>query len=275
MKKKRLIVLVMILVILLISILGVLFGYVLPRGLSGLSASSNVNISCDKEKVPSGANVTCQIYVNVVSGKISSFTGDVKLSNNMSLVSSNYASNWSEFSTAKDGKFKLSTSNLYDGRVNVGTIVVRANGNANETHSITIGGIRVGDENYNEGALNEASKTIYVSSSNANLVDLSVSNYNVVTNSSSMVISAVAPKAGSVSGTGEKNLNYGNNSFTITSVSEAGNTKIYTINVVRNDTRSSNNNLSDLSVSNTDIKFNGSIYNYIFSNSYVCKIYIF
>lgn len=275
MKKKRLIILITVLVILLITILGVLFGYVLPRRLSGLSASSSVNISCDKEKVPNGANVTCQVYVNVVSGKISSFTGDVRLSNNLSLVSSNYASNWSEFSTAKDGKFKLSTSNLYEGRVNIGTIVLRTNGSDNEAHSITLGGIRVGDENYNEVALNEVSKTIYTSSSNANLVDLSVSpgnltpsfnenvsNYNVVTNSSSITISAVAPKSGSVSGTGQKNLNYGNNSFTITSVSEAGNSKTYTINVVRNDTRSSNNNLSNLSVSDTDIRFNSGTYNY-------------
>lgn len=275
MKKKRLIILITVLVILLITILGVLFGYVLPRRLSGLSASSSVNISCDKEKVPNGGNVTCQVYVNVVSGKISSFTGDVRLSNNLSLVSSNYASNWSEFSTAKDGKFKLSTSNLYEGRVSIGTIVLRTNGSDNEAHSITLGGIRVGDENYNEVALNEVSKTIYTSSSNANLVDLSVSpgnltpsfnenvsNYNVVTNSSSIVISAVAPKSGSVSGTGQKNLNYGNNSFTITSVSEAGNSKTYTINVVRNDTRSSNNNLSNLSVSDTDIRFNSGTYNY-------------
>lgn len=275
MKKKRLIILITVLVILLITILGVLFGYVLPRRLSGLSASSSVNISCDKEKVPNGANVTCQVYVNVVSGKISSFTGDVRLSNNLSLVSSNYASNWSEFSTAKDGKFKLSTSNLYEGRVNIGTIVLRVNGGDNEAHSITLGGIKVGDENYNEVALNEVSKTIYTSSSNANLVDLSVSpgnltpsfnenvsNYNVVTNSSSIVISAVASKSGSVSGTGQKNLNYGNNSFTITSVSEAGNSKTYTINVVRNDTRSSNNNLSNLSVSDTDIRFNSGTYNY-------------
>ncbi len=275
MKKKRLIILITVLVILLITILGVLFGYVLPRRLSGLSASSSVNISCDKEKVPNGGNVTCQVYVNVVSGKISSFTGDVRLSNNLSLVSSNYASNWSEFSTAKDGKFKLSTSNLYEGRVSIGTIVLRTNGSDNEAHSITLGGIRVGDENYNEVALNEVSKTIYTSSSNANLVDLSVSpgnltpsfnenvsNYNVVTNSSSIVISAVAPKSGSVSGTGQKNLNYGNNSFTITSVSEAGNSKTYTINVVRNDTRSSNNNLSNLSVSDIDIRFNSGTYNY-------------
>lgn len=275
MKNKKTLILIFILLVLLVIVFGFLFGYVRPINLSGLSASSSVNISCDKDKVLKEENIICSIYINAVSGKISSFTGDVKLSNNLSLVSSSYASNWSGPSNAQDGKFRLITPNKFDGRVEIGTVVVKANGSENEVHSITLDDIRVGTEEYSEIDLDEVSKNIYISSSNADLVDLSVnpgnltpafnenvSNYNVVTNSSSITISAVAPKSGSVSGTGQKNLNYGNNSFTITSVSEAGNSKTYTINVVRNDNRSSNNNLSNLSVSNTDIKFNASTYNY-------------
>lgn len=52
------------------------------------------------------------------------------------------------------------------------------------------------------------------------------------------------------------NLSYGQNTFKLIVKSEKGNTRTYTINITRKDTRSSNNNLSSLSVSVGKINFN-------------------
>lgn len=52
------------------------------------------------------------------------------------------------------------------------------------------------------------------------------------------------------------NLSYGQNTFKLIVKSEKGTTRTYTINITRKDTRSSNNNLSSLSVSVGKINFN-------------------
>ncbi len=65
-------------------------------------------------------------------------------------------------------------------------------------------------------------------------------------------------KATFVAGYGPRtvNLSYGQNTFKLIVKSEKGNTRTYTINITRKDTRSSNNNLSSLSVSVGKINFN-------------------
>ena len=101
-------------------------------------------------------------------------------------------------------------------------------------------------------------------STNNNLSSLSVSvgglnpgfsagntNYsvNVDSNVTSINISATAQDGGArIEGTGNRTLNYGNNSIGIKVIAPSGDAKVYTINVNRKDTRSSNNNLSSLSI---------------------------
>ena len=65
-------------------------------------------------------------------------------------------------------------------------------------------------------------------------------------------------KATFVAGYGPRtvNLSYGQNTFKLIVKSEKGTTRTYTINITRKDTRSSNNNLSSLSVSAGKINFN-------------------
>ncbi len=107
-------------------------------------------------------------------------------------------------------------------------------------------------------------------SSNANLSSLSVSsgsinfnkdttNYsvNVDSNVTSINVSASAEDSGAkISGTGSKNLNYGNNTIKVVVTAPSGATKTYTVSVNRKDNRSNNNNLSSLTVSNGSIRFN-------------------
>lgn len=81
---------------------------------------------------------------------------------------------------------------------------------------------------------------------------LSSSTYS--TNNSTVNISAVATDSkATISGTGVKNLEYGSNSYTITVTAENGSKRNYPITVTRNDTRSSNNNLSSLNADGTSI----------------------
>lgn len=132
-----------------------------------------------------------------------------------------------------------------------------------------------------------SSKTISITnppSSNNNLSSLSVSNGNinfnknntnysvsVESNVTNITISATSEDSGaSISGTGNKNLNYGNNKFDITVTAPSGVKKTYTINVNRKDSRSGNNKLSNLSVSggNLNPKFNSNNENYSISVPY-------
>lgn len=134
---------------------------------------------------------------------------------------------------------------------------------------------------------NTVSKTISITnppSSNNNLSSLSVSNGNinfnknntnysvsVDSNVSSITISATSEDSGaSISGTGNKNLNYGNNKFDIIVTAPSGAKKTYTINVNRKDIRSGNNKLSSLSVNGGTLnpKFNSNTESYSISVPY-------
>ncbi len=126
----------------------------------------------------------------------------------------------------------------------------------------------------NAGTINIAAPK----SRNANLNSLSVSgcsigfsasntNYSctVESNVTSVNVSASAQDGGaSVSGTGNKSLNFGNNKISVTVKAPAGNTQTYTVNVTRKDNRSGENSLSSLSVSNGKLspEFNSNTTNY-------------
>lgn len=134
---------------------------------------------------------------------------------------------------------------------------------------------------------NTVSKTISITnppSSNNNLSSLSVSNGNinfnknntnysvsVDSNVSSITISATSEDSGaSISGTGNKNLNYGNNKFDIIVTAPSGAKKTYTININRKDIRSGNNKLSSLNVNGGTLnpKFNSNTESYSISVPY-------
>ena len=128
---------------------------------------------------------------------------------------------------------------------------------------------------------NNTSKTITVNipkSSNNNLASLSVEGFNLNFNSStttydigttentSINISATPEdNKSTISGTGTKNLDYGTNTFNIVVTAENGTKKTYTIKVTRPDNRSTDNNLSSLTVSGFNLKFNKNTTSYTFT----------
>ena len=118
------------------------------------------------------------------------------------------------------------------------------------------------DSNVNVSSSSKSISIVNRPSANNNLSSLSVSvgsiqfspsqtsySINVKSDISSITINASPEDSGaSVSGTGSKSLNYGNNTFQIIVKAPSGDTKTYTVKVYREDVRSKNNNLSKLSV---------------------------
>ena len=136
---------------------------------------------------------------------------------------------------------------------------------------ISFSGADFSDMKYNTVSVNNPSFTIKIKaplSGNNNLSSLSVSggsiNFNPNTTSysikvgkdvSSVNITAQAEDGGaSVSGTGNRTINYGSNSLQVVVTAANASKKTYTINVTREDPRSSNNNLSNLTISGVDLK---------------------
>lgn len=161
-----------------------------------------------------------------------------------------------------------SGSKTIHGYSNVMKFTFRANTLGSATISFTGTKYIDGNNSYVSGG--GCSKTINIvnpPSSNNNLSNLTVSNgiinfnknntnYNVSVDSNvtSINVGATAEDGGaSISGTGTKNLNYGNNSFNITVTAPSGDRKTYTINVNRKDNRSSNNRLVSLSVNGAEL----------------------
>ncbi len=90
--------------------------------------------------------------------------------------------------------------------------------------------------------------------------DKNNTHYSLETDASSITINATPEAETSyVTGTGTKELKYGINNFTLVVTSESGTTKAYFIEVNRPDNRNGDTTLSNLKVSNTDIKFDGKI----------------
>lgn len=120
------------------------------------------------------------------------------------------------------------------------------------------------DTSFDNGTLTKSIQVLPPASTNNNLSQLSVSTgelspkFNASTTSykvavknevSSINIQATAADSkAKVSGTGNKKLNYGNNKFSVVVTAEDGSKKTYTIQVNREDLRSSEANLKELTV---------------------------
>lgn len=245
-----------------------LFLFYLP--LIFASGTANVSLSGDSS-VYVGNNVTVTLSINSINGAggggVSGVSGTL-----------NYDSNYLEFVSAQSlapfGISYNSSAKSFSGFDSTGSNKIVSSGNllrltfrAKAVGSVTI--------SYSDPDLSDADGEVVSSrgtsmrinivnppSSNANLSSLSISNGNISFNPnttsysvkvgkdvSSVTVSATAQDAGArVSGTGSKSLNYGNNSINITVTAPSGASKTYTINVTREDPRSNNNNLKNLTV---------------------------
>lgn len=231
-----------------------------------------------------GQNITLTVGVNNISGSegIVGVSGKFSLSNsNLSITGKNNLAPF-EITFSQSGFAGLSLSATpIKSSSNLFSVTFKAEQLGTSVFSVTNGVYsEVGD---NKASCNNPTKTITVVeplSSNANLKSLSVSrgtlspafnpsttSYNVSVGDSvsSIVINADKQDGGaSISGTGTKNLNYGNNTFSIVVTAPSGTKKTYTINVNRKDVRSNDASLKSLSASGGSLSpaFNSSTTSY-------------
>ncbi len=181
--------------------------------------------------------------------------GVVTLSSSNPSVATISASEW-ETGAVGEGETKTGTITVTGVDVGTATITLRINAATFDGEDL-------------EGQTKTVNVTVKRASNNNNLSSIkidgttisgfspSVTNYTVTTDSASVNLTATTEdNNATVSGTGSKTLNYGDNSYELTVKAENGAEKKYTINIRRNDNRDTNNYLKSLSVKEYNIKFN-------------------
>lgn len=221
------------------------------------SANANSEISCVISATPNGSDLKgIEAKFDITGATYSSFSLE---------------GGWTSYSSTQIG-ISLAKNEATTTTTNVGTLKVKMPASGNAVVKL----VEVAGANSAYDTLTSAgtSKTIRVKSNINTLESLSISgatinfdknntNYNVTIDSSTATIEASkTDQYSTVTGTGNKTLNYGNNSFNIDVTAEDGTKKTYTINVTRPDNRSTNNNLSTLTISNGEINFNRDTTNY-------------
>lgn len=249
--------------------------------------ASSLEVVCDTDIVKT-ESLNCTIKGNS-NNNVTSISAKISTGSNITFASFTPDNIWR--GDGDEGKIELYTSSDINGNFNIGTINFKVNSLYNGgISSITIDQISFYDEVGIEESIAKVTNSIRIASTNNDLSSLSLNNgniypefnkditsYSTQINASSVVITAKASNnKATISGIGTKSLNYGNNNFNITVTSESGNSKIYTINIVRpnnnpnnNDNKptienkkSNNNYLSSITLSNGNIDFNKEILEY-------------
>lgn len=236
----------------------------IPIRVNALTGS--ITLNCSPTTVKANSNIVCSI--NATSdGLINGVRADIKLTENLEYVSFNTDSSWQGDGTGN--QIGLYTSGNVEGDHTLGILTIKVKDNVfdkNETISLT--NCLLSDKNFNKVNIENTSTNIRVASSNNKLSSLIVNpgtiefnpdtlNYNVSVDNPTIDITAEKEHANStISGDiGTKNLKYGINTLNIYVTSESGEKRTYTLNVTRIDNRSTENKLSNLTISGTKFEF--------------------
>ncbi|MDE6285212.1 MAG: cadherin-like beta sandwich domain-containing protein, partial [Bacilli bacterium] len=241
---------------------------------SVLAGSASLSLN-GNNSVYIGNNVEVTVALNNINATDGIMGFQANLEYDASALEFVSASNLAPFSISYSDSVKTlaglsfnPSTNIKGASANLVKLVFKTKKEGSTT--IRIKNVEVTEGNNAIASTGGTSKTINITpppSSNANLSSLSVSNgsisfnkdtinysIKVASNVTSVSVSATAEDGGAkVSGTGNKNLNYGNNAIKVVVTAPSGNTKTYTININREDIRSSNNNLSNLTIEGTSL----------------------
>lgn len=240
-----------------------LIGITLLIPIKAKAASVSVALNCPSS-AKSGTTISCAVKVTsdvLVTG----LSGKYTLGSNFTYVSFTPASNFTTYSSSASG-FAIGNTSGKKGTFTVGTIKLKVN----SAGTFTLHSLDASDSSYNSYSPASKSASVRIKSTNNSLKTLtlstgklspsfssSVTSYKSTIDASSVTISATKGDSyQTITGTGKKTLNYGTNTFNIVVTSESGSKKTYTIVITRPDNRSTNNNLSSLSLSQGNISFN-------------------
>ncbi|MDE5830438.1 MAG: cadherin-like beta sandwich domain-containing protein, partial [Clostridia bacterium] len=271
------------------SILSLLFSFFSILTVNATDGYPAINAS---GTVESGKTFNVEFYANNVNGAgIMTVGGSVSSSNNTCIQFVSVAVPNNE-GMAYNNKFAWQYAMGRTGNVRTAIATFRAVG-TNCSATVSISDIEFSFTDSTKLKKGSISKNINVVTYSAdnNLAELAVdkgslspafnagtTNYTVTVGSdvtSLNIYARTADAKATVAGAGAKNINYGSNKFAITVKAENGSTKAYTVNVIRQDSRSSNANLKSLNLSNGSLSpsFNSSVTEYTVSVPYeVSKI---
>lgn len=229
------------------------------------AADVTFQISGGSVYIGNSTNITVRMNSNV--GNIITFEGEFGVSDSSCLkinsINSSFGTNGNRIA-AVDGSGRGWGSGTTIATINV-------TGLKNCTGRVTMNGVLAGTLSGGVSAVASSSNISVTTppSSNNNLASLTVNvgglnpgfsqantNYSVSVDSNvtSIDIGASPADGGArVEGTGNKGLNYGNNTFGIKVTAPSGAVKTYTITVNRKDNRSGNNNLASLSINGASL----------------------
>lgn len=232
--------------------------------------NASVQIS-GKSSVYIGSNISVKVNLNNISGTTNN-NGVVSMGGTLSFDSSclQLVKIDSSYFQTNGLKMAYASSSLIGIKSSTTMATITFKGLKKCSTSVTISGLKLTDEVPEVITTNLSPLTISVvpePSSNNYLSNLTVSSgsisfnknttsytVNVDSTINKVTIGAKAEDSGaSVSGTGSKNLSYGNNNLQVVVTAPNGSKKTYSINVIRKDNRSNNTKLSNLTVSGYDI----------------------
>ena len=249
--------------ILLICLLGII-----PT--TANAAGFSVNINCPSTS-SAGAQISCNISATPSGVTLNGVNGTFNLGSGLTFKGFTASSGFSDYSGGSSSGFVLGKTSGFSSTTTLGTlnVAIPSDATSNQTYTVGLTNVAASDTEYNDYNANSVSATIRIKSNENRLSSLSISggsinfnpdttSYSTTINSQTATISAIKKDSSSsmTGNLGTVSLNYGTNTFKISVTSETGVTRTYTINITRPDTRSKNNYLSSLVVSNTNISFN-------------------
>ena len=249
--------------ILLICLLGII-----PT--TANAAGFSVNINCPSTS-SAGAQISCNISATPSGVTLNGVNGTFNLGSGLIFKGFTASSGFSDYSGGSSSGFVLGKTSGFSSTTTLGTlnVAIPSNATSNQTYTVGLTNVAASDTEYNDYNANSVSASIRIKSNENRLSSLSISggsisfnpdttSYSTTINSQAATISATKKDSSSsmTGNLGTVSLNYGTNTFKINVTSETGVTRTYTINITRPDTRSKNNYLSSLAVSNTNITFN-------------------
>ena len=251
-------------------------GKILLIGLLGIipttanAAGFSVNINCPSTS-SAGAQISCNISATPSGVTLNGVNGTFNLGSGLTFRGFTASSGFSDYSGGSSSGFVLGKTSGFSSTTTLGTlnVAIPSDATSNQTYTVGLTNVAASDTEYNDYNANSVSATIRIKSNENRLSSLSISggsinfnpdttSYSTTINSQTATISAIKKDSSSsmTGNLGTVSLNYGTNTFKISVTSEIGVTRTYTINITRPDTRSKNNYLSSLVVSNTNISFN-------------------
>ncbi|MGM9877883.1 MAG: cadherin-like beta sandwich domain-containing protein [Bacilli bacterium] len=231
------------------------------------ASGMSFNVSCP-EGAAAGSTVSCTISASTTTS-----TSLCAMSAKLNITNATFVSFDQKISLYQNTSsgFVYDSTSCISSKTTIGILKIKMPNSDKAT--ITYSSIQASDSSGTvKSTTSDVTKYIRVYDSNTNLksISLNVSTItpkfesdttsykaNVSSDVTSITISATAESSKStVTGTGKKSLNYGDNKFVITVKSEDGKTKSYTLVVNRTDNRSTNNTLKSLDI--TDVKMDKS-----------------